>query len=167
MRGIALDFCKNIGLDVPKLTTATEAALRPIVPSFVPVDNPLDLATAGMGQADIYGTTARIMLADENVGCAILPMVPGTPQLQMAKGTSLVPLVEAETRPVALVLMGDDVPLAPEFTPSPNSRQRRSVLSLARSRDAGNGASLCLWPPARGVEIAGAWAGAARDPAAG
>lgn len=115
MRGIALDFCKSVGLDVPKLTAETEAALRPIVPGFVPVDNPLDLATAGMGQADIYGTTARIMLADANVGCAILPMVPGTPQLQMAKGTSLVPLVEAETRPVALVLMGDEVPLAPEF----------------------------------------------------
>lgn len=116
MRGIALDFCKGVGLDVPKLTAATEAALRPIVPSFVPVDNPLDLATAGMGQANIYGTTARIMLADENIGCAILPMVPGTPQLQMAKGMSLVPLVQAETRPVALVLMGDDVPLTPEFT---------------------------------------------------
>lgn len=115
MRGIALDFCKSVALDVPKLAAETEAALRPIVPSFVPVDNPLDLATAGMGQADIYGTTARIMLADANVGCAILPMVPGTPQLQMAKGTSLVPLVETETRPVALVLMGDDVPLAPEF----------------------------------------------------
>jgi acetate---CoA ligase (ADP-forming) len=116
VRGIALDFCKQLGLDVPKLATETEAALRPIVPSFVPVDNPLDLATAGMGQADIYGKTARIMLADPNVGCAILPMVPGTPALQMAKGHSLVPLVQEEARPVALVILGDEVPLAPEFT---------------------------------------------------
>ena len=65
VRGIALDFCKGIGLDVPKLSSETEAALRPIVPSYVPVDNPLDLATAGMGQGDIYGKTARIMLADD------------------------------------------------------------------------------------------------------
>jgi acyl-CoA synthetase (NDP forming) len=116
VRGIALDFCKGIGLDVPKLSAETEAALRPIVPSYVPVDNPLDLATAGMGQGDIYGKTARIMLGDDNVGCAILPMVPGTPALQMAKANSLVPLVLEETRPVAFVIMGDEAPLTPEFT---------------------------------------------------
>jgi acetate---CoA ligase (ADP-forming) len=116
VRGIALDFCKGIGLDVPKLSAETEAALRPILPGYVPVDNPLDLATAGMGQGDIYGKTARIMMTDENVGCAILPMVPGTPALQMAKANSLVPLVLEETRPVALVIMGDEVPLTPEFT---------------------------------------------------
>ena len=116
VRGIALDFCRGLGLDVPKLSAATEAALRPIVPSYVPVDNPLDLATAGMGQGDIYGKTARIMLADPNVGCAILAMVPGTPALQMAKAHSLVPLVLEETRPIAFVIMGDEVPLTPEFT---------------------------------------------------
>ncbi len=116
VRGIALDFCKGLGLDVPKLAAETEAALRPIIPAYVPVDNPLDLATAGMGQADIYGRTARIMLADENVGCAILPMVPGTPALQMAKANSLVPLVQEETRPVAFVIMGDEVPLTADFT---------------------------------------------------
>jgi acyl-CoA synthetase (NDP forming) len=116
VRGIALDFCKGIGLDVPKLSAETEATLRPIIPAYVPVDNPLDLATAGMGQADIYGKTARIMMADANVGCAILPMVPGTPALQMAKGNSLVPLIREETRPVAFVIMGDEVPLAPDFT---------------------------------------------------
>ena len=116
VRGIALDFCKGTGLDVPKLSTETETALRPILPSYVPVDNPLDLATAGMGQGDIYGKTARIMMADANVGCAILPMVPGTPALQMAKANSLVPLVLEETRPVAFVIMGDEVPLTPEFT---------------------------------------------------
>ena len=116
VRGIALDFCKTIGLDVPKLSAETEAALRPVVPSYVPVDNPLDLATAGMGQGDIYGKTARIMLADANIGCAVLAMVPGTPALQMAKANSLVPLVLEETRPVAFVIMGDEVPLTPEFT---------------------------------------------------
>jgi acetate---CoA ligase (ADP-forming) len=116
VRGIALDFCKGIGLDVPKLSAETEAALRPIIPTYVPVDNPLDLATAGMGRGDIYGETARIMMTDENVGCAILPMVPGTPALQMAKANSLVPLVLEETRPVAFVIMGDEVPLTPEFT---------------------------------------------------
>jgi len=115
VRGIALDFCKGTGLDVPKLSAETEAALRPILPTYVPVDNPLDLATAGMGHGDIYGKTARIMLADENIGCAILPLVPGTPALQMAKANSLVPLVLEETRPVAFVIMGDEVPLTPEF----------------------------------------------------
>ncbi len=116
VRGISLDFGERVGLDIPKLSPATEAALRPIVPSFVPVDNPLDLATAGMGQADIYGKTAGIMLADENVGCAILAMVPGTRQLQMAKGRSLVPLIAVEKKPVAFVMLGDEVKLVDEFT---------------------------------------------------
>ncbi len=115
MRGIALDFGARIGLDIPKLSPASEAALRPIVPTYVPVDNPLDLATAGMAQADIYGKTAGIMLGDENIGCAVLAMVPGTPQLQMAKGRSLVPLVAAEKKPIAFVMLGDAVKLVDEF----------------------------------------------------
>jgi acyl-CoA synthetase (NDP forming) len=116
VRGIALDFCKGTGLDIPTLSTETGAALRPILPTYVPVDNPLDLATAGMGRGDIYGETARIMMTDANIGCAILPMVPGTPALQMAKANSLVPLVQEETRPIAFVIMGDEVRLTPEFT---------------------------------------------------
>ncbi len=108
-------FLRVARFDLPRLTPATVAALRPIVPSFVPVDNPLDLATAGMGQPDIYDKTARIMLADENIGCAILSMVPGTPSLQMAKAESLVPLVKTEAKPVAFVMLGDEVPLVPAF----------------------------------------------------
>lgn len=131
VRGIALDFCERVGLDVPKLSDATAATLRPILPSFVPVDNPLDLATAGMGQSDIYGNTARMMLADENIGCAILAMVPGTPQLQMAKGNSLVPLVAREDKPIAFVMMGDEVPLVSEF----NQLVRDSRIPFFRSPD--------------------------------
>src|SRR6185312_2841894 len=116
VRGISLDLGERIGLPIPKLSPESEAALRPIVPAYVPVDNPLDLATAGMGQADIYGQTARIMLADDAIGCAILAMVPGTPQLQMAKGRSLVPMIAAETKPVAFVMLGDEVKLVDDFT---------------------------------------------------
>jgi acyl-CoA synthetase (NDP forming) len=118
MRGIALDFCKRVGLDVPLLSDATAAALRPLLPAYVPIDNPLDLATAGMGQADIYDKTARLMLADENIGCAILPMVPGTPQLQRAKIGAMISLAQEETRPIAGVLMGDEVPLSADVAQS-------------------------------------------------
>jgi acyl-CoA synthetase (NDP forming) len=131
MRGIALDFGERLGLDIPKLSAATLAALRPIIPGYVPADNPLDLATAGMGQADIYGKTARIMLADESIGCAVLAMVPGTPLLQMAKGNSLVPLVASEPKPVAFVMMGDEVPLVDGF----NQLIRDSRIPFFRSPD--------------------------------
>lgn len=131
VRGIALDFGERVGLEIPKLADATIAALRAIIPSFVPADNPLDLATAGMGQADIYGKTARLMLADESIGCAILSMVPGTPQLQMAKGNSLVPLVETDNKPVAFVMMGDEVKLVDEFT----QLIRQSRIPFFRSPD--------------------------------
>jgi acyl-CoA synthetase (NDP forming) len=131
VRGISLDFCATVGLDVPRLTDETVAALRPIVPAFVPADNPLDLATAGMGQADIYGKTGGIMLDDPNVGCAILAMVPGTPQLQMAKGSSIVPLMQTSDKPIAFVLMGDEVPLTPEF----NKLIRDNRMPFFRSPD--------------------------------
>ena len=118
MRGISLDFCKGLGLDIPLLSDATTAALRPLLPAYVPIDNPLDLATAGMGDAEIYQKTARLMLADDNIGCAILAMVPGTPQLQRAKIGAMIPLAQEETRPIAGVLMGDDVPLSPDVAQS-------------------------------------------------
>jgi acyl-CoA synthetase (NDP forming) len=131
VRGISLDFCERIGLDIPTLSPATVAALRPIVPTYVPVDNPLDLATAGMGQADIYGQTSRILLADENVGCAIMTMVPGTKQLQLAKAHSLIPIIATETRPIAFVMMGDEVPLEEEF----NVLVRDGKIPMFRSPD--------------------------------
>ncbi len=131
VRGISLDFCEGIGLEIPAFSPATVAALRPIIPAYITVDNPLDLATAGMGQADIYGQVSRIMLTDENVGCAIMTMVPGTKQLQMAKGHSLIPVIESETRPVAFAMMGDEVPLEDDF----NALVAKHQIPLFRSPD--------------------------------
>ena len=168
VRGISLDLGERIGLPIPKLSPESEAALRPIVPGYVPVDNPLDLATAGMGQADIYGQTARIMLADDKIGCAILAMVPGAPQLQMAKGTSLAPMIAAEKKPVAFVMLGDEVKLVDEFTalvakaripffrsPDRAMRAMAHVAAFGRRRRMLERAHPALAAPALGLQGAG------------
>lgn len=115
-RGVALDFCPSLGLDLPPLTPATLATLRPLLPPFVPVDNPLDLTTLGIAQPDIYGQTSGILLADENVGSLIVAMVAGGPRQQEAKGKSMLPVMAATRKPVAFAMMGDEAPLLDEFT---------------------------------------------------
>src|SRR5277367_5869808 len=42
-KALALDFCDQIGLPLPALSSETEVALRQVLPEFIPPSNPLDL----------------------------------------------------------------------------------------------------------------------------
>jgi acyl-CoA synthetase (NDP forming) len=114
-RGVSLDFCAEEGLDLPPLAPATAARLKAMLPAYAAIDNPLDITTIGFSQLDIFGRTAEVLLDDAAMGALVAAFIPGSPHLQMARGRSLLPVIEASQKPVAFSLFGDETPLAPEF----------------------------------------------------
>ena len=102
-----------------------------MLPAYAAIDNPLDITTIGLAQPDIFGKSARAMLADSAVGAMILAFIPGSAQLQMVRAKQLLPVIADSAKPVAFSLFGDETPLAPEFT----SAVRAAGLSLFRSPD--------------------------------
>lgn len=130
-RGISIDFCAEIGLELATLTEPTKAALKSMLPAYAAIDNPLDITTVGLAQPQVFGNTAQAMLDDPGVGGLVLAFIPGTPQFQMVRCRSLLPAIENSPKPVAFSMFGDETPLGEEF---PRTLRERG-LPLFRSPD--------------------------------
>jgi acyl-CoA synthetase (NDP forming) len=115
LRGFSLDFCEDLDLSLPEMMADTTEALRAVLPGFAAISNPLDITAAGMQKPELFGQTARIMLADPQVAfLLVIAMGGGKPQ-QFSKWQALKPVLAAASKPVALVYLGDDYPLNDDF----------------------------------------------------
>jgi acyl-CoA synthetase (NDP forming) len=117
-KGFALDFCETIGLDLPQLRPETHAALRQVLPSFATIDNPLDTTGQTIKEPGIFTGSAQHLLSDPAVGSLTVAIVPGGAQQAMDKAAALLPSLSAATKPTAVAVMGDEVPLPAEFITS-------------------------------------------------
>ncbi|MEI9928088.1 MAG: acetate--CoA ligase family protein [Sphingomonas sp.] len=111
VRGLALDFCEEIGLPVAALADATLERLRTTVPAHIEVDNPFDVGTAGYADSTVFGASTEAMLADPAIGSVLLALAPGGPRQQRGKAEAIVPVAQAAAKPVGLAILGDDSPL--------------------------------------------------------
>jgi acyl-CoA synthetase (NDP forming) len=130
-RGIAHDFCADLGLPLAKLTDETLAKLKAMLPAYAAIDNPLDITTVGLAQPQVFGNTAQAMLDDPGVGGVVLAFIPGAPEFQMVRCRSLLPAIEHSPKPVAFSMFGDETKLIEEF---PRTLRERN-LPLFRSPD--------------------------------
>lgn len=112
VKGIAIDFCEDLGLPLAELQAATVSALSAVLPDFATVENPLDLTSQGMQQPALFGQCASILLQDPGVGSLLMPLMGGGPTQQMDKVRSLLPVMADSGKPVAFAFMGDASPLA-------------------------------------------------------
>ncbi|RJF92263.1 acetate--CoA ligase family protein [Noviherbaspirillum saxi] len=115
IRGISIDFCSDLGLELASLQGTTLNALKEMLPDFATPDNPLDLTSAGMQQPELFGATVQAMLDDSGVGSVVVALMGGSAPQQVAKAKSLLPVIEKSDKPVAFVIMGDGNALADEF----------------------------------------------------
>ncbi len=115
LRGVSLDFCEDVGLELATFQPETLTALAQVLPDFMAPDNPLDLTAQGMQRPEIFGQSARMILADPGVGSLIVPLMGGSAPQQVAKAVSVLPVMVESKKPVCFVIMGDAWPLAPEF----------------------------------------------------
>jgi len=115
VKGFALDFCDQLGLDVPRLAPATIEKLKAALPDFASLDNPLDITAQVLRDVSLWPRTAEALLADPGIGSLCLPMVAGTLQYAMAKVDALRPALRAGGKPTVIALLGDEFPVPPEF----------------------------------------------------
>src|SRR5215212_11586479 len=115
VKGFALDFCDQIGFDVPRLAPATIDRLKTVLPAFASLDNPLDITAMVLRDVSLWPRTAEVLLADPGIGSLCLPMVAGTLQYAMAKADALLPTLRAGGKPTVVALLGDEFPVPPEF----------------------------------------------------
>jgi acyl-CoA synthetase (NDP forming) len=74
-KALTLDFCEQIGLELPALTNDSAPQLRAALPDFVPVSNPVDLTAQALVDPDLYRRTLTALLQDERVGSIILGII--------------------------------------------------------------------------------------------
>jgi acetate---CoA ligase (ADP-forming) len=116
VKGFALDFCDGIGLDVPRLGSATEAALKASLPPFASIDNPVDVTAQVLRDLTLWTSTADALLADPGLGSLCIPMVVGSPTYAMDKVAALLPSIEKAGKPAMIAVLGDETPVPGEFT---------------------------------------------------
>jgi acetate---CoA ligase (ADP-forming) len=128
--GIALDLCSQIGLDVPRLTPETEAALKAVMPPFAVPGNPLDLTTQPIREPELLGKGLAALLADCEIGTVLVAIMPGAEPGQAVRYLNgLHPAIKDPVKPVVLAMMGDGSPLGEEFS----AIIRESGIVLSRS----------------------------------
>ena len=144
IKGFALDFGDQVGLDIPALAPQTLAALKASLPAFASIDNPVDVTAQVIRDVFIWTETASALLADPAIGSLCVPMVAGAPKNAMDKVDALLPAIEAGGKPAVIAVLGDEHPVPAEFVAAFRDRgipvlrsPERALRALAHATDYG------------------------------
>jgi acyl-CoA synthetase (NDP forming) len=74
-KALSLDFCEDIGLDLPALSLSTETALRAVLPEFIAPTNPMDLTGQALVDRDLYRKALTPVLDDERFGAIAICII--------------------------------------------------------------------------------------------
>ena len=91
-KALALDFCELLSLPLPALSGATAAALRLVLPDFIPPTNPLDLTAQGLVDPGLYRRTLPPILADDRYGSVVLAIILTD---ELTSGLKFPPIIDA------------------------------------------------------------------------
>ena len=115
VKGFALDFADQVGLDIPTLAPQTLQTLKAILPPFASIENPVDVTAQVIRDVFLWTETANALLADPGVGSLCVPLVAGAPKSAMDKVNALLPAIEAGGKPAVIAILGDEAPVPAEF----------------------------------------------------
>jgi acetate---CoA ligase (ADP-forming) len=118
VKGMTLDLCDALGLDLPPLTPALEKQLQAELPEFVGASNPLDLTAQAITHPEMYAKTIAPLLADDRYGSLVLgAIVSSASDYALVKGrASLKPLIGAK-KPVIYAMLGDEAEVPEKLIP--------------------------------------------------
>ncbi|HWL03876.1 MAG TPA: acetate--CoA ligase family protein [Xanthobacteraceae bacterium] len=130
---IAHDFADDLGIEIPSLSPETEAHLKPLVPSFIPPKNPLDLGTQPIWQPELLEIGPKALLGDPKLGGMVISSPLGNPSLTMKYLDYALAAVKAfPEKPFIWAPLGDRAPLMPEFEKV--ARENRMLISRSSDR---------------------------------
>jgi acyl-CoA synthetase (NDP forming) len=118
VKGMTLDLCDALGLDLPPLSPALEAILQKELPDFVGASNPLDLTAQAITHLDMYEKTIAPILADDAYGSVVLTaIISSASEFALVKGRAgLKPMIGAK-KPVIYAMLGDEAEVPPQLIP--------------------------------------------------
>ena len=110
---LAADACEAMGLEVPELSTATQALLRAALPVGAAVHNPVDLLATASGSD--YEEALRAVAADENVDAIVVVFTPPLVTKADAVAAAVQTIAaEVTTKPIlASFLTAEEVRMVP------------------------------------------------------
>lgn len=116
VKGMTLDFCDTVGLELPPLSPALTEKLQAELPEFVGATNPLDLTAQAITHPEMYEHTMTPLLADDTYGSLVLTaIVSSASEFALTKGrASLKPMLGA-TKPVIFAMLGDEAEVPPQL----------------------------------------------------
>ncbi len=116
VKGMTLDFCATVGLDLPPLKPELAALLQKIIPDFVGASNPLDLTAQAITHLDMYEKTMTPLLQDDAYGSLVLTaIVSSASDYALIKGrASLKPMIGSK-KPVIYAMLGDEAEVPPQL----------------------------------------------------
>ena len=134
-KALTLDFCDALGLPLPALSEATAAALRGVMPDFIPPTNPLDLTAQALVDPGLYGRTLPIILNDDRYGSLVLGIILTD---EATSGLKFPPIIDTvrrlkPTKPVLFAGLDEGARVSPEHVQR-TPRSGSAVLSIAGAR---------------------------------
>jgi acetate---CoA ligase (ADP-forming) len=98
MKGLICDHCDELKTDLAELSEKTKAAVRPLIPAELAVENPLECGVAGFG--DEAGFINIVKLHAEDPGVDLLAIHGELPRGQQRSAALFKSVMEASEKPV-------------------------------------------------------------------
>ncbi|WID99814.1 acetate--CoA ligase family protein (plasmid) [Bosea vestrisii] len=129
--GIAHDFCADLGVEIPVLSAPTENELRELLPSFISPKNPIDLGTEAVWKPELVGAGVAALLKEPSIGAVAISIPIVSPSHARAYIEHVVAAKAGSAKPVAMAMLGDQLPLPQEFA----DIARANKVIVSRSSD--------------------------------
>ncbi|HEY0940138.1 MAG TPA: acetate--CoA ligase family protein [Steroidobacter sp.] len=115
-KGLALDFCEAVGLELPPLSKATHDALASQLPVFSPPSNPLDLTAQAMSDTGMYRRVLEQISHDPAFGSVVITISLPSAESANRKVPLIVDALSSldGNQGVVFAMLGEDCPIPPE-----------------------------------------------------
>jgi acyl-CoA synthetase (NDP forming) len=112
-KGLALDFCETVGLDLPPLSASTHEALASQLPVFSPPSNPLDLTAQAMSDTGLYRRVLELIARDSAFGSVVITIsLPSAESADRKLPLIIDALSSLNGNPgVVFAMLGEDCPI--------------------------------------------------------
>jgi acyl-CoA synthetase (NDP forming) len=112
-KGLALDFCETVGLELPRLSASTHEALASQLPVFSPPSNPLDLTAQAMSDPDLYRRVLNLIARDSAFGSVVITISLPSAESADRKLPRIIDALGAldGNQAVVFAMLGEDCPI--------------------------------------------------------
>src|SRR5690606_28700897 len=112
-RGLTLDYCEAIGLELPPLSASTYDALASHLPAFSPPSNPFDLTAQAMSDTGLYRRVLEQIADDPAFGSVVITISLPSAESANRKMPHIIDALSSldGNQGVVFAMLGEDCPI--------------------------------------------------------